>query len=139
MTLTRRRAIQLALSTGALLAAEAACGSSKSSSSTGSRKSTTLVVENSFDLTTADPGRVFEVSGGMVVHALYQPLLTFSGSDVSKPAPLLAKSFDFSSDGKTLTLKLDPSAKFSDGSTVTADDVAPHRCPDRRRGPAIWR
>jgi peptide/nickel transport system substrate-binding protein len=123
MTLTRRRAIQLALSAGALLATEAACGNSNSSSSTGSKKSATLVAENSFDLTTADPGRVFEVSGGMVVHALYQPLLTFSGSDVSKPVPLLAKSFDFSSDGKTLTLKLDPSAKFSDGSAVTADDV----------------
>ncbi|GIF23255.1 peptide/nickel transport system substrate-binding protein [Actinoplanes tereljensis] len=123
MNLTRRRAIQLALTAGALLATEAACGKTNKGTDSGGTKNTTLVVENSFDLTTADPGRVYEVTGGMVAHAMYEPLLTFAGGDVSKPVPLLAKSFEASADGKVLTLKLDETAKFSDGSAVTADDV----------------
>jgi peptide/nickel transport system substrate-binding protein len=83
----------------------------------------TLVVENSFDLKTADPGRMFEITGSMIVHSMYEPLLTFNGSDVSKPVPLIAKSYELSTDGKTMTLPLRDDVTFSDGTKLTAADV----------------
>jgi peptide/nickel transport system substrate-binding protein len=101
----------------------AACGSSGGGSSDNGGSGKSLVVENSFDVTTADPGRVYEITGGMIVHQVYQPLLTFNGSDVSKPVPLIAKSYSLSSDGKTLTLPLRTDVKFSDGTALTAQDV----------------
>ena len=99
-----------------------ACGNSGSSAG-GSSSGKTLVVENSFDLTTADPGRVYEITGGMVVHQIYQPLLTFNGGNVSTPVPLIAKSYTMSADGKTLTLPLRTDVKFADGTPLTAQDV----------------
>jgi peptide/nickel transport system substrate-binding protein len=98
-----------------------ACGSSGSGGSSATGK--TLVVENSFDLTTADPGHVYEITGGMVAHQIYQPLLTFTGGDVSKPIPLIAKSYTMSADGKTMTLPLRTDVKFADGTPLTAQDV----------------
>lgn len=101
------------------------CGSDSSSSGgdPGASGGKTLVVENSFDLKTADPGRVYEITGGMIIHAIYQPLLTFDGGDVSKPVPLIAKSFSVSTDGKTMTLPLREDVTFSDGTKLTAADV----------------
>ncbi len=83
----------------------------------------TLVVDTSFDLKTADPGRMYEATGLFIGKAVYDTLLTFDGGDVTKPVPALAKSYELSQDGKVLTLELRPGAKFSDGSPVTADDV----------------
>lgn len=101
----------------------ATVGSDTSSGGDAPAADKTLVVENSFDLKTADPGRVFEITGGMLVHAMYEPLLTFAGSDVSKPVPLIAKSFELSADGKTITLPLREDVTFSDGTKLTSADV----------------
>src|SRR5690606_17552828 len=83
----------------------------------------TLVIDTSFDLKTADPGRTYEPTGLIVGKATYETLLTFEGSDVTKPVPALAESYELSKDGKVLTLKLKQGATFADGSPVTADDV----------------
>jgi len=83
----------------------------------------TLVIDTSFDLQTADPGRTYEPTGLIVGKATYETLLTFEGSDVTKPVPALAESYELSKDGKVLTLKLKQGATFADGSPVTADDV----------------
>ncbi|GII62717.1 peptide ABC transporter substrate-binding protein [Sphaerisporangium krabiense] len=91
--------------------------------SAGGTASKTLVMDASFTLKTADPGRNYEPTGLIIGKALYDTLLTFEGSDVTKPVPSLAESYEQSSDGKTLTLKLRQGATFSDGSPVTADDV----------------
>ncbi|WP_433238067.1 ABC transporter substrate-binding protein [Streptosporangium sp. CA-135522] len=112
------------LLTGAL--ALAACsngGSSTTSQSGGTAGAKTLVIDTSFDLKTADPGRTYEPTGLTLGKAVYDTLLTFEGSDVTKPVPSLAESFELSADGKVLTLKLRQGATFADGSPVTADDV----------------
>lgn len=120
--LARRRMVPLALM-AVLALVLAACGkSSSSSSSNGSAR--TLVIDKSFDLKTADPGREFEVSGQIVVKAMYETLLTFDGSDVTKPVPLLAESYTQSPDGKIFTFKLRSGVKFSDSTPLTASDVA---------------
>ncbi|MPY33854.1 ABC transporter substrate-binding protein [Streptomyces adustus] len=102
------------------LTACSGAGSTTGSSSGGGK---TLVVDTSFNLKTADPGREFEPTGQIVDKALYETLLTFEGNDVTKPIPGLASSYEQSADGRTLTLHLRAGAKFSDGSAVTADDV----------------
>jgi peptide/nickel transport system substrate-binding protein len=119
----------------ALAAGVTACGGSASngsggtpaasggSSSGGTSSGGTLVVETSFVLKTLDPGRMFEPTGLMIDHVLYDTLLTYKGSDVSKPVPDLATSFTASADAKTFTFTLRKGVKFANGDPVTASDV----------------
>jgi peptide/nickel transport system substrate-binding protein len=95
----------------------AGCSSGKTSDTTS-----TLTIDKAFDLKTADPGRMYEPTGEMVDKALYETLLTFKGGNVSKVVPGLA-TLKESSDAKTFTLTLTGTHKFSDGSTMTANDV----------------
>ncbi|MEV4068360.1 ABC transporter substrate-binding protein [Nonomuraea fuscirosea] len=102
----------------------AACGSGGGTSQTpAAAGGKTLVIDTSFDLKTADPGRTYEPTGLIIGKAVYETLLTFDGADVTKPVPALAESYELSEDGKTLTLKLKQGATFADGSPLTADDV----------------
>lgn len=66
----------------------------------------------------------FHQSGydGNVSSLLYESLLTVDGKGL--PVPQLAESFDVSDDEKTYTFHLPKNAVFSDGSPLTADDVA---------------
>ncbi|NEB80900.1 ABC transporter substrate-binding protein [Streptomyces sp. SID14478] len=109
-----------ALLLAAALALSACSGGGSPAPSAGSR---TLVVDTSFDLKTADPGRMYEATGLFLGKAVYDTLLTFDGGDVTKPVPGLAESYRLSDDGKVLTLTLRAGARFSDGSPLTADDV----------------
>jgi peptide/nickel transport system substrate-binding protein len=111
--------------TGSSAAAAASTSASASTAATSNApvSSTPLVVDTSFILKTVDPGRMFEPTGEMIDHALYQTLLTFAGGDVTKPVPDLATSYTASSDNKTFTFVLDPKAVFSDGTPVTSADV----------------
>ncbi|MCH3144743.1 ABC transporter substrate-binding protein, partial [Listeria monocytogenes] len=63
----------------------------------------TLTVDTSFVVKTLDPGMVYEATGNIAVHALYDTLVTFDGSDVSTVKPSLARSFEQSDDAKTFT------------------------------------
>jgi peptide/nickel transport system substrate-binding protein len=49
-------------------------------------------------------------------------LVNFNPSDL-KPAPGIAQSWEVSDDQKTVTFKLDPDAKWSDGEPITSKDV----------------
>lgn len=113
----RTRALgAVALATTLLVAG---CSSGKVETKSGAG---TLTIDKAFDLKTADPGRMYEPTGEMVDKALYETLLTFKGGDVSKVVPGLAK-LDESDDAKTFTLTLQGTHTFSDGTTMTADDV----------------
>jgi peptide/nickel transport system substrate-binding protein len=123
---TRSRQAQAALLPVLLtgfLSLAACSGGGSSTAPQGGTASKTLVIDTSFDLKTADPGRTYEPTGLIVDKAIYDTLLTFDGSDVTKPVPALAESYELSADGTTLTLKLRKGATFADGSPVTADDV----------------
>ncbi|MFI1385733.1 ABC transporter substrate-binding protein [Embleya sp. NPDC020886] len=117
----RRAAAPLAVTVAAALML-AACGGAKKQSGEAEGGGT-LVVDTSFSLKTADPGRTFEPTGILVTRPVYDTLLTFAGGDVTKPVPLLAASYEAAPDAKTFTFPLRPEAKFSDGSPVTAKDV----------------
>jgi peptide/nickel transport system substrate-binding protein len=107
-----------------------ACSSNSSTSSSGTGAGQTsspavsnLVVETSFVLKTVDPARMFEPTGLMIDHVLYDTLLTYRGSNVSTPVPDLATSYTASSDAKTYTFTLRQGVKFANGDPVTASDV----------------
>jgi len=103
--------------------ASSGSGGPSSTSSTSGGASSTLVVETAFVLKTLDPGRMFETTGLMIDRVLYDTLLTYKGSDVSKPVPDLASSYTASADAKTFTFHLRPGVKFANSDPVTASDV----------------
>jgi peptide/nickel transport system substrate-binding protein len=115
----------------ALAVGLAACGGSTGGSgssgggggTSGPSGSSSLVVETSFVLKTLDPARMFEPTGLMIDHTLYDTLLTYKGSDVTNPVPDLASSYTASADAKTYTFTLRPGVKFANGDPVTAADV----------------
>lgn len=113
----------LAVTSALVVAALALSGCSGSSNNAASTGGGTLTVDTSFVLKTLDPGLVYEQTGNIIVHALYETLVTYEGSDVTTIVPELASEWEQSEDGTSWTFTLNPDATFSDGSTVTADDV----------------
>ncbi len=119
------------LASGCVMAVAAgltACGGSSGGGGGGGGSSTSaasssLVVETAFVLKTLDPARMFEPTGLMIDHILYDTLLTYKGSDVTTPVPDLATSFTASADAKTYTFTLRKGVKFANGDPVTAADV----------------
>lgn len=119
------------LASGCVIAVAAgltACGSSGGGGAGGGGTSTpaassSLVVETAFVLKTLDPARMFEPTGLMIDHVLYDTLLTYKGSDVTTPVPDLATSYTASADAKTYTFTLRQGVKFANGDPVTASDV----------------
>jgi peptide/nickel transport system substrate-binding protein len=86
--------------------------------------SPTLVVDNSFTIKTADPGRAFDPTASLVDHALYDTLFTYRGGDLTHPIPLLVSSYKASANAKTYTFKLKRNVHFADGTPLTSADVA---------------
>ena len=81
----------------------------------------TLRMAWSQDATGLDPHKQTAFSSLRLLELIYEPLVRLSPSlDV---VPAVADSWEFSDDGLTLTFKLDPDAKFSDGTQVTSADV----------------
>jgi peptide/nickel transport system substrate-binding protein len=88
-----------------------------------SASSSTLVVDKSFDLKTADPQRQYEPTGGLVDRALYDTLLTYKGANVSTPVPDAATGYKVADHAKVYTFTLRKNIKFSDGTPLTSADV----------------
>ena len=86
----------------------------------------TLVIDSNIsDLITLDPAVVYEYSGILVTHNVYQTLVTFEGSDLQTIKPSLADSWETTDAGDhwELTFKLHPGNTFASGNPITADDV----------------
>ena len=110
---------------GALVAAVAlvATGCASTSSDDTSAQPETLVIDKSFDLVTADPARMFETTGNIVLHAVYDSLLTFEDGDSTTPQPSLAESYEVNDDATVYTFTLREGVTFSDGTPLTSADV----------------
>lgn len=82
-----------------------------------------LVIASNQDIPNFDPHVATGYSASMLLRNVYDSLVRAEGNP-PKPVPHLARSWTTSSDGLEYVFKLDPAAKFHDGSPVTADDVA---------------
>lgn len=69
-----------------------------------------------------DPLTATTTEGAALANYLCDGLLEFN-SDTGRPGPCLARSWDVSEDGLTLTLYLETSAAFADGAAVNAQAV----------------
>ncbi len=81
----------------------------------------TLVVARDMDINSLDPQRGWCDTCQIYNTAVYQQLTTLDKDN--KLIPLLAASWTSNADQTEFTFKLDPAAKFSDGTPVEAKDV----------------
>ncbi len=82
-----------------------------------------LVWTIGYDPKTFDPAKVDDEESETVRYLTAGVLLRFNRSS-QKVEPELAESWSISQDGKTLTFALRSGLQFSDGSSLTARDVA---------------
>jgi len=76
------------------------------------------------DIVTLDPQESFEFSGGDIANNMYERLVKFDPTDLSKGyQPDIAESWEVSGDGKVFTFKIRPGMTFASGNPVTAKDV----------------
>lgn len=77
------------------------------------------------DLISLDPGVVYEFSGVLIAHNVYETLVRFEGADLSTLKPGLAESWDIKEVGDNweITFHLRQGVKFASGNPLTADDV----------------
>ncbi len=81
-----------------------------------------LVIARAFDLNSLDPARAWCDTCQIYLTNVYETLITL-GDDNKTLVPRLATAWQANGDQTEYTFKLDPNAKFSDGSPVEAKDV----------------
>jgi peptide/nickel transport system substrate-binding protein len=127
-------ALGVALVSGTL----AACGSSGGGSSSGGGGSATtggassgtggssnqaLVIARGMDINSLDPSRSYCDTCQILNTAIYETLIGLDPKDNKTLIPRLATSWTANADQTQFTFKLDPKAKFDDGTPVTSADV----------------
>jgi peptide/nickel transport system substrate-binding protein len=83
----------------------------------------TLVIDNSFTIKTADPQRAFDPTASIVDRAIYDTLFTYHGSDLAHPLPLLVSSWKATNGGKKFVFQLKKNVHFANGNPLTSADV----------------
>lgn len=124
-----KKAATIALSVGTLGALLAGCGANTSvqnstgnsttGQTTGSKMGGSIVLDSTGNIKDLDPAKSYDTSSGEFVTMMYDQLVTYQGA-TSQIAPMLAKSWTVSPDGKTYTFNLVSGAKFWNGDPVTA-------------------
>ena len=106
-------------------ASPGASASASPSASAGTAATTLVIDQDVSDLISLDPAIVYEFSGVLLAHNVYDTLVRFEGTDLSTIKPGLAQSWDTKDAGTTwdMTFKLKTGQKFASGNAVTADDV----------------
>lgn len=91
-----------------------------------------IVVGQSMGYTTLDPAHSYEWDGEMVLHSVYNTLVTTDPSDESKILPCIASDWTISDDNLTYVFTLNQGITFTTGKELTAADVA--YCLNRMKG-----
>ncbi len=81
----------------------------------------TLIAARAADAKGLDPHKQTAFSSFRLLELIYEPLLALDAD--LKVVPGLAESWEWSDDGKTLTMKLAPNVKFHNGDVMTSEDV----------------
>src|SRR5664279_3759427 len=81
----------------------------------------TLVVAQSVDITTLEPDNINSRAEANIANHLFGTL--YEVTDKGEIIPYLAKSADYTADGKGMTFVLNDGLTCQDGSPLTADDV----------------
>jgi peptide/nickel transport system substrate-binding protein len=81
-----------------------------------------LVIAIEMDFNSLDPARTFCIACQIFMTGAYETVVEI-GPDNKEIRPGLAKSWEVSDDQTRFTFRLDPAARFADGSPVEAKDV----------------
>ena len=83
----------------------------------------TLVIVAYGEPAELDPATSYSARGWIFIRNLYDRLVQYKGEDATTLHPMLAESWEVSSDGLVYTFYLRKDAKFHDGTPVTAQAV----------------
>ncbi|MEM2924131.1 MAG: ABC transporter substrate-binding protein [Methanocellales archaeon] len=75
------------------------------------------------DAITLDPADAYEASSINIIQNIYDRLVTYNGSDISKVTPMVAESWNVSEDGLKYTFKIRKGIKFTNGNPLNASAV----------------
>lgn len=98
----------------------AGCAKRETPVETGNRTGT-LHLSIGSEPTDLDPHVVTGIGEARVIHALFEPLVSFD-PETLLPVPALAERWVISPDGLTYTFHLRPTARWSNGEPLTAQD-----------------
>ncbi|CAM3303700.1 ABC transporter substrate-binding protein [Deinococcus saxicola] len=112
----------------------AACKNDTASSSTATDTTTSdspssveptgvLVIQESADIPTLDPGTTYDTASGQVVENLYETLVTYKGNSLSELGPLLATEWQEESGGTGYRFTLRDGVKFHTGNPFECKDA----------------
>ena len=87
-------------------------------------KDTLVIAKTIDDIISLDPAEAYELTGIEVITNVYDRIMRFEPTDITKLVPGVAESYAVSDDGKTLTFKIRAGQKFASGNPVTAADAA---------------
>jgi peptide/nickel transport system substrate-binding protein len=141
--LTRRPLLGIAVTAVAVSGLLAACtGSSKSTNDSSASSATSSASTSSGSPGTSTSSRIVTAETGQAgqfvknfnpfspnaqrptLGMIYEPLMYFNIAKSGPAKPWLAQSYAWSNAGKTITFTMRTDAKWTDGQTVTAADVA---------------
>ncbi|MFC6592646.1 ABC transporter substrate-binding protein [Deinococcus lacus] len=83
----------------------------------------TLVIQQSADIPTLDPGTTYDTSSGQIVENLYEPLVGYKGSSISDLQGVLATEWKEEDGGLKYRFTLRPNVKFHTGNPMTCADA----------------
>ncbi|BDP42063.1 peptide ABC transporter substrate-binding protein [Deinococcus aetherius] len=83
----------------------------------------TLVVQESADIPTLDPGTTYDTGSGQAVENLYETLVTYQGNSLSELGPLLATEWTTGQGGREYRFTLREGVKFHSGNDFKCADA----------------
>jgi peptide/nickel transport system substrate-binding protein len=104
--------------------APTAAGTAAATSAPSLKNADTMVEATIGDAASLDPAWAYDTFSDGVIQNVYETLVFFKREHVDQFVPMLATSWDISSDGMTYTFHIRPGVKFQDGSPMTPQDVA---------------
>jgi peptide/nickel transport system substrate-binding protein len=102
---------------------ETTAAASETSAAAAPANARELVIARDMDTNSLDPSRAYCDTCQIFLTAVYETLITLDPKDPNTQVPRLATSWEANADNTQFTFKLDPTAKFADGSAVEAKDV----------------
>src|SRR6185436_1061468 len=112
----RRRIAPVASALVAVIVAAGLLTQFATASIATSKSSGVLVIDCVLNSRLMDPQRENSSTSNIALHAMYDTLVTFKGTDYSKVLPSLATTWKVSDDGKSVTFNLRKGVVFSDGT-----------------------
>lgn len=95
----------------------------ETSAATKSKNADTLIIQESSDVPTLDPGTTYDTGSGQVVENLYETLVGYKGSSITELEPLLATEWEEGEDGKQYRFTLREGVKFHSGNPFECKDA----------------